>query len=47
MAYFTHLLGSENSETTPYSQEKIQEIHPFRCDSQLAEKLVAVPSEEK
>lgn len=32
---------------TPFSVERIQSLHPFRCDSSLATQLTAIPSDEE
>lgn len=46
VAYYTHLLGSNSDAQTPYSIEKIQQLHPFRCNSQLSTLLSSIPTED-
>ncbi|CAL9222663.1 unnamed protein product, partial [Arabidopsis halleri] len=47
VTYYSHLLGSESDAVSPYSVERIKGLHPFRCDSTLAEKLSVIPTEEE
>jgi len=45
--YYSDLLGSDGNHTTPYSEDRINGLHPFRCDDALKQQLVAIPSEEE
>ncbi|OAO91334.1 hypothetical protein AXX17_AT5G31500 [Arabidopsis thaliana] len=45
--YYSDLLGSDGNHTTPYSVDRINGLHPFRCDDALKQQLVAIPSEEE
>ncbi|CAL9217923.1 unnamed protein product, partial [Arabidopsis halleri] len=47
VAYYSHLLGTPSNSTEPFSVEKIQSLQPFRCGSDLAAKLIEIPSEEE
>ncbi|KAG7588718.1 Reverse transcriptase zinc-binding domain [Arabidopsis suecica] len=47
VAYYSHLLGTPSNSTEPFSVEKIQSLQPFRCSSDLAAKLIEIPSEEE
>ncbi|CAE5962140.1 unnamed protein product [Arabidopsis arenosa] len=47
IAYYTHLFGSESDISQPYSVDRIKSLQPFRCDSDLAAKLIAIPTEEE
>ncbi|CAE6012165.1 unnamed protein product [Arabidopsis arenosa] len=47
VAYYTHLLGTPSDIVTPFSVDRIRQLHPFRCDSSLALKLSVIPSEEE
>jgi len=47
VTYYSNLLGTESLSTCPYFVDTIRDIHPFRCDSSLAEKFIAIPSEEE
>ncbi|KAG7578747.1 Endonuclease/exonuclease/phosphatase superfamily [Arabidopsis thaliana x Arabidopsis arenosa] len=45
VAYYTHLLGTPSDIMSPFSVDSIRGLHPFRCDSSLAIKLTAIPTE--
>ena len=47
IAYYSHLLGSDSDIIQPFSVQKIQELHPFRCDTDLAGKLTTIPSDDE
>lgn len=46
VAYYSNL-GTDSDIDTPYSVDRIKSLHPFRCNSSLAEKLSAIPNEEE
>lgn len=45
--YYSNLLGSESGCISPFSVERIQELHPFRCNSDMATQLSSIPTEEE
>ncbi|KAL9831018.1 putative RNA-directed DNA polymerase [Arabidopsis thaliana] len=47
VAYYSHLLGSENDSTIPLSIKVIKVLHPFGCDESLATLLSAIPTDEE
>lgn len=47
VAFYTHLLGSDSDDVTPFSVEKIQSLHPYRCDPAMAALLSAIPTDEE
>lgn len=48
VAYFTRLLGSENQEVLVLSEnQEIQGLHPYRCPTQVAERMTLIPSDDE
>ena len=47
VTYYTHLFGTPNDDVVPFSVERIQSLHPFRCGHSLANQLTMIPSEEE
>lgn len=45
--YYTSLLGSVNLDIRPLSNSQINSIHTYRCNTDLASRLVAIPSAEE
>lgn len=45
--YYLSLLETANQDISPFTVEQIQDIHPFRCSSDLSAQLSAMPSDEE